>query len=116
MVPALSILALFTGLLGGLIIGQGVYAISPIVFIDSVEQFMGVWDIVSGPIKGIIFGGLIAIIGCNWGLTTRGGAKGVGESTTAAVVTSLLAIFVTNFILSWIMFTGSGQGASLIGQ
>ncbi|MGK7945187.1 MAG: MlaE family lipid ABC transporter permease subunit [Microcystaceae cyanobacterium] len=116
MVPALSILALFTGLLGGLIIAQGVYSISPIVFIDSVEQFMTVWDIMSGPIKGIIFGGLIAIIGCNWGLTTRGGAKGVGESTTAAVVTSLLGIFIANFLLSWIMFAGAGQGATLIGQ
>jgi phospholipid/cholesterol/gamma-HCH transport system permease protein len=62
-------------------------------------------------IKGAIFGGLIAIIGCSWGLTTTGGAKGVGESTTTAVVTSLMAIFISNFFLSWMMFQGLGNAA-----
>lgn len=115
MVPALTILALLTGLTGGLLMAQ-LYGIADSVFLDSIQTFLKVGDILSGPIKGFVFGGLIAIIGCNWGLTTTGGAKGVGESTTAAVVTCLLAIFITNFILSWIMFRGSGQGASLIGQ
>lgn len=116
MLPALTILALFTGLAGGLLIAKGIYDIHFTVFLDSVRQFMSVGDIIAGPIKGLVFGALIAIIGCNWGLTTRGGAKGVGESTTAAVVTALLAIFVSNFLLSWIMFAGNGQGATLIGR
>jgi phospholipid/cholesterol/gamma-HCH transport system permease protein len=60
-------------------------------------------------LKSLIFGILIAIIGCSWGLTTTGGAKGVGQSTTTAVVTSLLAIFVANFFLSWLMFQGTGN-------
>lgn len=115
MVPALSILALVTGLTGGLIVAQG-YGIADTVFIDSVQHFMTVWDILCGPIKGVVFGALIAIIGCSWGLTTRGGAKGVGQSTTAAVVTSLLAIFVSDLFLSWLMFQGLGQGATMIGQ
>ena len=115
MVPALSILALFTGLAGGLIVAQ-TYGIANNVFLDSIQNFLDVWDILSGPIKGVVFGALIAIIGCSWGLTTRGGAKGVGQSTTAAVVTSLLAIFVSNLFLSWLMFQGLGQGATMIGQ
>ena len=115
MVPALSILALFTGLAGGLIVAQS-YGIADTVFLDSIRSFLHVWDIVCGPIKGIIFGALIAIIGCSWGLTTRGGAKGVGQSTTASVVTSLLAIFVSDLFLSWLMFQGTGQGATMIGQ
>jgi phospholipid/cholesterol/gamma-HCH transport system permease protein len=57
---------------------------------------------------------LIAVIGCSWGLTTKGGAKGVGQSTTTAVVTSLLIIFTSNFCLSWLMFQGTG-GALLQG-
>ena len=114
MVPALSILALFTGLAGGVLIAQGIYGISESVFLESVQDFLKVWDVVSGPIKGVVFGALIAIIGCSWGLTTSGGAKGVGESTTASVVTALLAIFVADFFLSWLMFQGLGQGASLI--
>ena len=52
---------------------------------------------------------MIAIIGCSWGLTTKGGAKDVGQSTTTAVVTSLLAIFIVNFFLSWLMFQGLGR-------
>ncbi|NET36715.1 MAG: MlaE family lipid ABC transporter permease subunit [Cyanothece sp. SIO1E1] len=115
MVPALTVLALFTGLTGGLLIANNLYGIANIVFLDSVQEFLEIWDIITGPIKGIVFGALIAIIGCSWGLTTSGGAKGVGESTTAAVVTSLLAIFVADFFLSWLMFQGLGSGAKSIG-
>lgn len=116
MVPALTILSLITGLAGGLILADSLYGIANTVFLDSIRNFITVWDILCGPIKGIVFGALIAIIGCSWGLTTRGGAKGVGQSTTAAVVTSLLAIFVADFILSWLMFQGLGKGATMIGQ
>jgi phospholipid/cholesterol/gamma-HCH transport system permease protein len=111
----LTILSLFTGLAGGLLIARGIYGIAITVFLDSIENFLEIGDIFSGPVKGIVFGALIAIIGCNWGLTTTGGAKGVGRSTTAAVVTSLLAIFVSNFLLSWLMFSGPGAGGSLLG-
>ena len=115
MVPALSILALITGLAGGLVVAQA-YGIADSVFLDSVNNFLTVWDLVCGPIKGFVFGALIAIIGCSWGLTTRGGAKGVGKSTTASVVTAFLAIFISNLFMSWIMFQGGGQGATMIGQ
>jgi phospholipid/cholesterol/gamma-HCH transport system permease protein len=116
MVPVLTVLGLIVGLGGGLIIAQSLYNIAATVFLDSIKQFLQIWDIICGPLKGVVFGALIAIIGCNWGLTTDGGAKGVGQSTTAAVVTTLLAIFVANFILSWVMFQGTGQGATVIGQ
>jgi phospholipid/cholesterol/gamma-HCH transport system permease protein len=81
------------------------------VFLDSVRGFLKTWDIIACLIKAFIFGSIIAIIGCNWGLTTTGGAKGVGQSTTASVVISLIAIFVTNFVLSWILFQGTGTAA-----
>ena len=48
-------------------------------------------------------------ISCAWGFTTSGGAKGVGESTTSAVVISLVTIFVIDFILSYIFFQGQGD-------
>ena len=60
-------------------------------------------------IKSIVCGLIVAVIGCNWRMTTKGGAKGVGESTTAAVVVALIAIFVTNFFLSWLMFQGASD-------
>jgi phospholipid/cholesterol/gamma-HCH transport system permease protein len=109
MLPVLSILSLLVGMTAGLIIADVLYDISSSIFLDSVRNFLKTWDIVACLIKSMIFGALIAIIGCNWGLTTTGGAKGVGRSTTEAVVISLIAIFVTNFFLSWLMFQGTGN-------
>lgn len=111
MVPLVTMLSLATGLIGGLLIARLQYSIPDTVFINSIRNFLEVWDICSAAIKGVVFGALIAIIGCSWGLTTTGGAKGVGQSTTTAVVTSLLAIFIANFFLSWVMFRGLGSAA-----
>ncbi|MEL6439496.1 MAG: MlaE family lipid ABC transporter permease subunit [Cyanobacteria bacterium J06621_8] len=104
MLPFLTIMSLVMGLLGGMLVADLIYGISQSIFINSVNTFLQIWDLVSAMIKSVIFGSIIAIIGCNWGLTTSGGAKGVGESTTTAVVMALISIFVTNFFLSWIMF------------
>jgi phospholipid/cholesterol/gamma-HCH transport system permease protein len=111
MLPILTILSFVTGMLGGMLIADSMYGISQQVFLDSAKSFLSTWDLVSAMLKGIVFGGLIAIIGSSWGLTTTGGAKGVGQSTTTAVVTALLAIFIFNFFLSWIMFQGPGRAA-----
>ena len=52
---------------------------------------------------------LLLQVSCSWGFTTTGGAKGVGESTTSAVVISLVAIFVADFFLSFLFFQGQGD-------
>ncbi len=113
MLPLLTVLSLLTGMAGGLIIAINLYQIPQSIFINSAQSFLEYWDIISAMIKSVVFGGLIAVIGCSWGLTTTGGAKGVGQSTTTAVVTSLLAIFIANFFLSWLMF--QGLGSALVG-
>jgi len=69
-------------------------------------------DLASMMVKSIVFGGIIADISCAWGMTTLGGAKGVGESTTSAVVISLVCVFIADFALSWLFFQG-GAGDSL---
>ncbi len=109
MLPVLTLLSLITGMMGGLLIATSLYNLSQTVFLDSARNFLNVWDIFSAMIKASCFGAMIAVIGCSWGLTTTGGAKGVGQSTTAAVVTALLIIFVANFVLSWLMFQGTGS-------
>ncbi|MBF2037185.1 MAG: MlaE family lipid ABC transporter permease subunit [Leptolyngbyaceae cyanobacterium T60_A2020_046] len=113
MLPVLSLLSFITGMTGGLLIATNLYGISQQVFITSAQNFLTVWDLVSSLIKAFFFGILIAVIGSSWGLTTTGGAKGVGQSTTTAVVTALLAIFISNFFLSWLMF--QGVGSALLG-
>lgn len=109
MLPILTMLSLLTGMAGGLLIATQMYGISQNTFLNSARSFLSAWDVCSAPIKGFFFGALIAVIGASWGLTTTGGAKGVGQSTTTAVVTSLLAIFISNFFLSWLMFQGRGS-------
>ena len=109
MLPMLTIIALVVGSIGGILVAGTIYNISQATFIESIQTFLQVWDLVSAMIKAVIFGGLIAIIGCSWGLTTTGGAKGVGQSTTTAVVMALIAIFISNFFLSWLMFQGLGR-------
>jgi len=110
MLPVLTILSIIFGMVGGLFIATTLYgnSITQSIFLDSAQRLLNIWDLFSAAIKAVVFGLLIAIIGCSWGLTTTGGAKGVGKSTTAAVVTALLAIFIANFFLSWLMFQGTG--------
>ncbi|MCY7274667.1 MAG: MlaE family lipid ABC transporter permease subunit [Phormidesmis sp. CAN_BIN44] len=112
MLPILTVLALIVGIAGGMLVAESLYNIPNTVFLNSARNFLSVWDLCSAPIKGFFFGALISVIGSSWGLTTTGGAKGVGQSTTTAVVTSLLAIFISNFFLSWLMFQGTGSAVS----
>ena len=97
MLPMLTIASFVVGMLSGLILADAMYGITQTTFLDSVQNFLQVWDLICAVIKSVVFGLIIAIVGCNWGLTTSGGAKGVGESTTAAVVIALILIFMTNF-------------------
>lgn len=116
MLPILTILSLITGMVGGMFIAWSLYSIPNQLFIDSARNFLTAWDLYAGPLKAIVFGALIAVIGSSWGLTTSGGAKGVGQSTTTAVVTSLLAIFISDFFLSWMMFQGLGTTSTDYGS
>lgn len=111
MLPILTLISLVAGVTGGMVVASVLYDIPYSVFLDSVQSFLDIWDIWNSMIKAVIFGGIIAIVGSSWGLTTAGGAKGVGQSTTAAVVTALLSVFMTNFFLSWLMFQGMGGTA-----
>jgi phospholipid/cholesterol/gamma-HCH transport system permease protein len=102
--PLLVVLADVVGLLGGFMVANLVYNINGRIFFDSAQKLLGMSDIYGGLIKASIFGMLIAAISCYKGMQTYGGAKGVGEFTTKSVVTSLLTIFILNYILSSILF------------
>ena len=56
----------------------------------------------------MLFGLLIAVIGCHQGLNAKKGAQGVGAATTNSVVYSMIAIFVLNYFLSMALFPGGG--------
>jgi phospholipid/cholesterol/gamma-HCH transport system permease protein len=67
-------------------------------------QYMELKDFVSGLIKAAVFGLLVAVIGCQKGFYTTGGAEGVGRSTTRAVVLASIAILITDFFLTKVLF------------
>lgn len=104
MMPIMMIFALVTGIAGGAFAAWEFYRIVPETFLESVRNFLELSDLLIILLKGLIFGALVAINGCSWGLTTRGGAKEVGESATTSVVTTWVAIFIMDFFLSVLFF------------
>jgi phospholipid/cholesterol/gamma-HCH transport system permease protein len=107
MLPLLTIFADVIAILGGMYLAHNTANISYAEFIQSVREFSAFEDYLKGMVKAVFFGILIAVICCYQGLRVRGGAAGVGQATTGAVVTSIILVFAMNFVLSLILF-GSG--------
>jgi phospholipid/cholesterol/gamma-HCH transport system permease protein len=106
MLPLLTIFADVVSILGGMWIAQTYAHISTDTFLASARQSVGFEDVLKGLIKAVVFAVIIALVGAYQGLSTRGGAAGVGQATTGAVVISIIAIFMANFLLSFFLFGG----------
>jgi phospholipid/cholesterol/gamma-HCH transport system permease protein len=102
--PLLTVVTDTVSLVGGYAISAG-YGIKPIMYINSLTQFMFFIDYAEGLVKPIIFGFIIAMMGCYNGLNTRGGAAGVGEAAKRTVVLSSVLILVTDFFIAKIFVT-----------
>ena len=77
---------------------------NPVVYMNNTFQFLSMEDMTSGLIKAAVFGLLFSMIGCQTGYDTKGGAEGVGASTTSAVVLGSLAILIADFFLTKVLF------------
>lgn len=106
MLPLLTVFADVVGVMGGQWIAHQQAHISYDSFMSSARQTIGFEDVVKGLFKAVIFGVIIALIGSYQGLTTTGGAAGVGKSTTSAVVTCIILIFIINFVMSYFLYGG----------
>ena len=104
MMPVMMIFAVVTGMIGGAFRLCSFIRLFLETFLESVRNFLLPSDIFIILLKGLIFGAIVAVNGCSWGLTTQGGAKEVGESATTAVVTTWVAIFIMDFILALLLF------------
>ncbi len=104
MLPLLAIFADVVSVVGGMWIANTYAHIGSADFLSSARQAIGFPDVIKGLFKSVIFGMIIALVGAYQGLKTRGGAAGVGLSTTNAVVTSIILIFVSNFIMSYMLY------------
>src|SRR5215203_227245 len=104
MMPLLVVMANGVGIFGGYLVSVVLMGANPVAYIDRTFQFMDLNDLFSGLVKAAAFGFLLAVIGCQQGFYTTGGAEGVGRSTTAAVVVASIAILISDFFLTRLLF------------
>lgn len=104
MLPLLTIFADVVSIGGGGWIAQAYAHIPYDQFIASVRESIEFSDVLKGLLKAFVFAVIIAMVGAYQGLSTRGGAAGVGKSTTGAVVLAIILIFAANFVLSFLLF------------
>lgn len=76
------------------------YGFNTLEYINTLKQFINMTDVVCAITKATVFGALIPVISCAYGMRCSGGAQGVGQSTTDSVVTSTLAVLVADFIIT----------------
>jgi phospholipid/cholesterol/gamma-HCH transport system permease protein len=98
--PFLSIFADTLGTLGAMFVSWTEYDIRPALFMQTSLESVRLTDLFSGLAKTPVFGFIIAIVGCHFGLTTTGGTEGVGQSTTRTVVVVSIAILVADYFLT----------------
>jgi phospholipid/cholesterol/gamma-HCH transport system permease protein len=92
--PILTLIADFIGVFGGFVVGAYILELTASAFFHQLREAIVLWDIFSGVIKSVAFAAAIALIACQQGFATTGGAEGVGRRTTASVVTILFALIM----------------------
>ncbi|MDX8397764.1 MAG: ABC transporter permease [Mariprofundaceae bacterium] len=103
MMPLLVILADAIGIFGGYLVSVHVLEQNPQIYIERSTQFLELQDLYSGLLKATIFGSIIGLVSCAEGFYCHGGAQGVGQATTRAVVVSAMTILVADYFLTvWI--------------
>jgi phospholipid/cholesterol/gamma-HCH transport system permease protein len=93
-VPILTVYSDFFAILGGLIVGVTGLDLTAFTYIQQTKSSISIFDFVTSLIKAVVFAVLISGIGCQRGFQVRGGAEGVGMSTTSAVVSAIFLIVV----------------------
>jgi phospholipid/cholesterol/gamma-HCH transport system permease protein len=104
MMPILIIIANTIAVFGAFAISNFFLDLSFNVFFDSVKRFFYIGDFTFGLVKGVLFGGVTALMGCHIGFRTEGGAEGVGLSTIRSFVMSSALILIFDYILWTIIF------------
>lgn len=98
--PLLTIIADFLGLVGGFMIAYFLLKMTPAQYWNSAWQALEYSDVFQGLIKPFAFAFVIALVGCHYGMQTTGGTQGVGRSTTRAMVVASVWIFVLDFFIT----------------
>jgi len=104
MMSVLVILANSIAVMGAFFISNLFLGVSFNVFFESVRRYFEFSDLIFGVIKGMMFGGITALLGCHIGFKTEGGAEGVGLSTIRSFVLSSAMILIIDYLMWTLIF------------
>lgn len=102
--PILVLIGDVIGIFGGYVVCVFKLGFNPANYINSTLQNLESLDIITGVVKAAVFGFIITLMGCYNGYKSKGGAQGVGEATTNAVVSASILILVFNYIITELFF------------
>jgi phospholipid/cholesterol/gamma-HCH transport system permease protein len=102
--PMLVIVADIIGVFGGYLVGVFRFGFNPTVYLTNTAQYLETRDVLSGLVKAAVFGLIVTLMGCYHGYYSRGGAQGVGQATTYAVVSASVMILVADYMLTAVFF------------
>ena len=104
MLPLLVLVADIIGVFGGYVVSVHKLGFNPDTYLRNTIDFMETQDVVSGLVKAAAFGFLVTLMGCYHGYHSKGGAQGVGQATTNAVVTASILILCFNYFITELFF------------
>ncbi|WP_299350142.1 ABC transporter permease [uncultured Shimia sp.] len=104
-VPVLVAIGDIIGIYGGFLVGTQQLGFNPSTYVRNTVDFLQQSDIISSLIKGAVFGGIAATMGCYYGMNSGRGAQGVGRATKASVQAAAVLILAANFLLTSLFFT-----------
>lgn len=93
------------GIFGGYVVATQNLGFNPASYLNNTVDFLEMRDIVSSLVKGCVFGGIAAVMGCYYGMTSGRGAQGVGRATKGSVETAAILILAANFLLTGVFFS-----------
>jgi phospholipid/cholesterol/gamma-HCH transport system permease protein len=105
LIPLLTVMADFMGIMGGAFICTRLYGIEAHYYWAHTADYVSMWDVYMGLIKAFFFGVTIALVSCHRGLNSQPGAEGVGRSATEAFVASFVVILVVDFFLAILLLS-----------
>lgn len=101
--PILTLFSNVFGIIGGYIVAVYALGVPGEIYLTDITNFMGVKDFMHGFLKTFVFAFMVGTVCCYKGISTRGGAEGVGKSTTGAVVTTIVLVLVLDYFLTAIL-------------
>ena len=102
LMPILTIYADFMGMLGGFVISTGILNLNPVEYLHHTQQAIKLGYLWIGVIQSFIFGLIVAIAGCFYGIKCERGLAGVGIAITSAVVTGITGIIIATLVVAFI--------------